>query len=230
MFMTDSTQTTSTDPNPANGQSPATAEPQVHAPVVETPAQEEAAEEIKGPPAQWYALHVLSGQEKKVKDSIERRIKTEEMADLIREVVIPTERVSEVKRGKKIESERKLYPGYVFINMALHDENKQIIERSWYFIRETAGVIGYADGEHPIPMRQQEVDAMLGQMREGEEKVMPKVAFAIGDKVKVGDGPFQNQEGIIEEIDPERGKLRVSVSMFGRSTPVELEYWQVEKS
>lgn len=181
-------------------------------------------------PAQWYALHVLSGQEKKVKDNIEKRVKTEEMGDLIREVIIPVERVSEVKRGKKIESERKLYPGYVFVNMVLQDAEKKVVDRSWYFIRETPGVIGYADGEHPIPMRQAEVDAMLGQMREREEKVLPKVAFQLGDKVKVGDGPFQSQEGIIEEIDPERGKLRVSVSMFGRSTPVELEYWQVEKA
>jgi transcriptional antiterminator NusG len=184
----------------------------------------------EGTPAQWYALHVLSGQEKKVKENIEKRIKTEEMGDLVREVIIPVERVSEVKRGKKIESERKLYPGYVFVNVMLHDEEKKIVERSWYFIRETNGVIGFADGEHPIPMRQAEVDAMLGQMHEREEKVVPKVAFNIGDKVKVGDGPFQNQEGVIEEIDADRGKLRVSVSMFGRSTPVELEYWQVEKT
>jgi transcription termination/antitermination protein NusG len=182
------------------------------------------------PPAQWYAMHVLSGQEKRVKDNIEKRIKTEEMGDLIREVVIPAERVSEVKRGKKIESERKLYPGYVFVHMALMDENRNILDKTWYFIRETNGVIGFANGEKPIPMPQSEVDAMLGQMREREEKVMPKVAFNVGDKVKVGDGPFQSQEGIIEKIDAERGKLHVSVSMFGRSTPVELEYWQVEKS
>lgn len=181
-------------------------------------------------PSQWYALHVLSSYEKKVKDSMEKRIKTEEMGDLIKEIVIPVERVSEVKRGKKIESERKLYPGYVFVNMSLIDENKNIVEKAWYFVRDTNGVIGYADGEQPIPMRQSEVDAMLGQMREREEQVMPKVAFAVGEKVKVGDGPFQSQEGIVEEVFPETGKLRVSVSMFGRSTPVELEYWQVEKS
>ena len=180
-------------------------------------------------PAQWYALHVLSSYEKKVKDSMEKRIKTEEMGDLIHEIVIPVERVSEVKRGKKIESERKLYPGYVFVNMSLLDEQKNIVEKCWYFVRDTNGVIGYADGEQPIPMRQSEVDAMLGQMREREEQVMPKVAFQVGEKVKVGDGPFQSQEGIVEEVFPETGKLRVSVSMFGRSTPVELEYWQVEK-
>jgi transcriptional antiterminator NusG len=182
------------------------------------------------PPPQWYALHVLSGQEKKVKESLERRAKTEEMGDLIREVVIPTERVSEVKRGKKIESERKLHPGYVYVNMYLRDEEKKLVERTWYFIRETNGVIGFADGDNPQPIRASEVDTMLGQMREREEKVLPKIAFTIGDKVKVGDGPFQNQEGLIEAVDMDRGKLKVSVNMFGRSTSLELEYWQVDKT
>ena len=181
-------------------------------------------------PPQWYALHVLSGQEKKVKESLERRAKTEEMGDLIREVVIPTERVSEVKRGKKIESERKLHPGYVYINMFLRDEEKKLVERTWYFVRETNGVIGFADGDNPQPIRASEVDTMLGQMREREEKVLPKVAFSVGDKVKVGAGPFQNQEGLIEGVDMERGKLKVSVNMFGRSTSLELEYWQVDKT
>jgi transcription termination/antitermination protein NusG len=182
------------------------------------------------PPPQWYALHVLSGQEKKVKESLERRAKTEEMGDLIREVVIPTERVSEVKRGKKIESERKLHPGYVYVNMFLRDDEKKLVERTWYFVRETNGVIGFADGDNPQPIRLDEVEIMLGQMREREEKVLPKVAFSLGDKVKVGDGPFQNQEGLIEGVDMERGKLKVSVNMFGRSTSLELEYWQVDKT
>ena len=191
--------------------------------------------ETETPPApepvpQWYALHVLSGQEKKVKESLERRAKTEEMGDLIREVVIPTERVSEVKRGKKIESERKLHPGYVYVNMYLRDEEKKLVDRTWYFVRETSGVIGFADGDNPQPIRASEVDIMLGQMREREEKVLPKVAFSLGDKVKVGDGPFQNQEGLIEGVDMERGKLKVSVNMFGRSTSLELEYWQVDKT
>ena len=181
-------------------------------------------------PPQWYALHVLSGQEKKVKESLERRAKTEEMGDLIRDVVIPTERVSEVKRGKKIESERKLHPGYVYVNMFLRDEEKKLVERTWYFIRETNGVIGFADGDNPQPIRADEVDTMLGQMREREEKVLPKIAFSVGDKVKVGDGPFQNQEGLIEAVDMDRGKLKVSVNMFGRSTSLELEYWQVDKT
>jgi transcriptional antiterminator NusG len=191
---------------------------------------ETAAPEKPELPPQWYALHVLSGQEKKVKESLERRAKTEEMGDLIREVVIPTERVSEVKRGKKIESERKLHPGYVYVNMKLRDDEKKLVERTWYFVRETNGVIGFADGDNPMPIRADEVATMLGQMREREEKVLPKVAFTVGDKVKVGDGPFQNQEGLIEAVDMERGKLKVSVNMFGRSTTLELEYWQVDKT
>jgi transcriptional antiterminator NusG len=199
---------------------------EIHSETVETssaPAQAELT-------PQWYALHVLSGQEKKVKESLERRSKTEEMGDLVREVVIPTERVSEVKRGKKIESERKLHPGYVYINMFLRDEDKKLVDRTWYFIRETNGVIGFADGDNPQPIRASEVDTMLGQMREREEKVLPKIAFTVGDKVKVGDGPFQNQEGLIEGVDMERGRLKVSVNMFGRSTSLELEYWQVDKT
>jgi transcription termination/antitermination protein NusG len=197
--------------------------------VTEITSETEAPHSPEVPP-QWYALHVLSGQEKKVKESLERRSKTEEMGELIREVVIPTERVSEVKRGKKIESERKLHPGYVYINMFLRDEEKKLVERTWYFVRETNGVIGFADGDNPQPIRPSEVETMLGQMREREEKVLPKVAFSIGDKVKVGDGPFQNQEGLIEAVDMERGKLKVSVNMFGRSTSLELEYWQVDKT
>jgi len=130
---------------------------------------------------------------------------------------------------KKTEVERKLYPGYVFVNINLFDDEKELIERSWYYIRETPGVIGFADGDHPIPMRKKEVEGMLSQMREKEDKVVPKVLFELNDSVRVGDGPFEGQEGVIEEIDEERGRVRVAVSIFGRSTPVELEYWKVEK-
>ena len=164
-------------------------------------------------------------------DNIVKRIKTEEMSDLIFEVLIPTERISEVKRGKKTETVRKLLPGYLIINMHLLDEQNQLVDRTWYFIRETPGVIGFAGTkDRPIPMRDQEVQTMLAQMAAREDTVKPKVTFEVGETVKVADGPFQNQSGIVEEIDPERGKLRVSVSIFGRSTPVELEYWQVERS
>ena len=179
---------------------------------------------------QWYAVHVLAGQENKVQENILKRIKTEEMEALIFEVLIPTERVSEVKRGKRTETVRKLLPGYLIINMRLFDENNALIDRTWYFIKETPGVIGFAGTkDRPIPMKTSEVETMLAQMAEREDKVKPKVSFEVGETVKVADGPFQNQSGVVEEIDPERGKLRVSVSIFGRSTPVELEYWQVER-
>ena len=178
---------------------------------------------------QWFALHVLSGQESNVFKHMNSRLRSEEMADYVYEIIIPTERVSEVKRGKKIETDRKLYPGYVFVNMHLLDENKELVGKTWYFVRETPGVIGFANGENPMPMRQSEVDAMLAQVREKEDKVTPKILFAMGDRVRVGDGPFEGQEGVIEGVDEARGRVHVAVSIFGRSTPVELEYWQVEK-
>jgi transcriptional antiterminator NusG len=180
---------------------------------------------------QWFVVHVLSGQEQKVHDSVVKRIKTEEMGEYIYEIVLPTERVSEVKRGKKTETTRKFYPGYLIINMWLIDENKQLVDRSWYFIKDTPGVLGFAGTkDKPIPMPQKEVEAMLAQVRSTDEKARPKVEFTVGEVVKVSDGPFQNQTGVVEEIDPERGKLRVSVSIFGRETPVDLEYWQVERN
>jgi transcription termination/antitermination protein NusG len=179
---------------------------------------------------QWFVIHTLSGQEQKVKDSIEKRIKVEEMAEWIKEVLIPTEKVAEVKKGKKTTSTRKFYPGYILVHMKLLDEKNQLLERSWYFVRETAGIIGFIGGERPVPLKQDEVDNILAQIEERQEKVAPKVAFEKGETVKVTDGPFQNFTGVIDEIDPDRGKLKISVSIFGRSTLVELEYWQVERA
>jgi transcriptional antiterminator NusG len=186
---------------------------------------------------QWFVVQALSGQENKVYENIRKRIITEEMGDFIYEVILPTERVSEVKHGKKTETTRKFFPGYLIVNMWLLDDNKQLVDKTWYFIKDTPGVIGFAgtkerDGRpaQPIPMRQSEVDALLAQVRGAEEHVTPKIAFTVGEMVKVSDGPFQNQTGVVEEIDPERGKLRVSVSIFGRETLVDLEYWQVERN
>jgi transcriptional antiterminator NusG len=179
---------------------------------------------------QWYVVHVLAGQENKVHDNLVKRIKTEEMGDYVYEIVLPTERVSEIKRGKKTETTRKFFPGYLMANMWLLDEKQQLVDRTWYFIRETPGVIGFAGTkDRPIAMRQSEVDGMLAQLRGGEEKVKPKISFGVGETVKVADGPFQNQSGVVEEIDPERGKMRVSVNIFGRNALVDLEYWQVER-
>jgi transcriptional antiterminator NusG len=181
--------------------------------------------------AQWFAVQVLAGQENKVLENLNKRIKTEEMSDFIYEVIVPTERVSEVKRGKKTETVRKLMPGYVLVNMWLLDENRQPVDRTWYFIRETTGVIGFAGNkERPIPMRPSEVEAVLAQVRGAEEKAKPKIEFNVGETVKVSDGPFQNQSGTVTEIDPERGKIRVSISIFGREAIAELEYWQIERT
>jgi len=183
------------------------------------------------PREQWYVVHVLSGQEQKVHDNIARRIKTEEMGDLVYEVLVPTERVSEIKRGKKTETTRKFFPGYLIVNMHLLDDQGKLMDRTWYFVRETPGVLGFAGTkDKPIPMPRHEVDGMLAQLRERKDKVKPKVTFEVGETVKVADGPFQNQNGVVEEIDLDRGKLRVSVSIFGRSAPVELEFWQVERA
>jgi transcription termination/antitermination protein NusG len=179
---------------------------------------------------QWFVLHTLSGQEQKVKDSIEKRIKVEELGEYIKEVLIPTEKVAEVKKGKKTTSTRKFYPGYILVHMRLLDEKNQLMDRPWYFIRETSGIIGFIGGDRPVPLKPDEVDSILAQIEERQEKVAPKVAFETGETVKVNDGPFQNFTGVIEEVDPTRGKLKISVSIFGRSTPVELEYWQVERA
>ena len=114
--------------------------------------------------------------------------------------------------------------------MTLLDEKRQLLEKPWYFVRDTPGIIGFVGGERPIPLSKDEVDSMLGQIKEREDKVRPKELFAVGETVKINDGPFQNLSGAIEEVDNERGKLKIAVSIFGRSTPVELEYWQVEKA
>jgi transcription termination/antitermination protein NusG len=186
---------------------------------------------VPAPRDQWYVVHVLSGQEAKVRDNLTKRIATEEMGDFVYEVLVPTERVSEVKKGKKTESKRKFYPGYIIANMWLLDDNGKLVDKTWYFVKDTPGVINFAGTKNspPIPMRPKEVEQMLAQIREREDFVKPKIEFEVGDTVKVADGPFESQTGVVEEIDPERGKLRVSVSIFGRSTPVELEYWQVER-
>ena len=186
---------------------------------------------IPAPRDQWFVIHVRSGMEMRVRDSMLRRIQSEEMGDVIFEVLLPMERVSEVKKGKKSESNRKFFPGYVIANMHLLDENNKLVDRAWYFVKETDGVLNFAGAkDHPIAMRPKEVESLLAQVREREDGAKPKIAFSPGDQVRVADGPFESQTGTVEEIDPDRGVLRVSVNIFGRSTPVELEYWQVEKA
>ena len=179
--------------------------------------------------AQWFALHTLSGQENKVKIYIERFKTAEELDDSIFEVLLPTEVVSEVKSGKKSTKVRKLYPGYVFIHLKLFGEDGKLINKPWYFVKEVAGVIGFVGGEHPAALRQSEIDEIRARIEAASGKEVPKVQYTVGEEVKINDGPFANLNGRIDEIDPERGKLRVSVSIFGRFTPVELEYWQIQR-
>jgi transcriptional antiterminator NusG len=180
--------------------------------------------------AQWFALHTLSGQENKVKIYIEKFRKAEELEEYIFEILLPTELVSEVKGGKKSTKVRKLYPGYVFIQMRLYDEEAKLINKPWYFVKETTGVIGFVGGDRPAALRQSEIDEIHARIEAASGKEVPKIQYTVGEEVKITDGAFASLTGRIDEIDPDRGKLKVSVSIFGRFTPVELEYWQVQRS
>jgi len=171
----------------------------------------------------WYVVHTMSGQERKVKANLEARVEAEEMGEFIHRVLIPTENVSEVKGGKKKISTRLFFPGYILVEMEMGD-------RTWHFVRQTGGVLGFLGDKDPIPLLQEEVQEVLGQIEDKKEKVKPKVMFEMGETIKVTEGPFINFNGVVDEINPEKGKLRVMVSIFGRSTPLELEYWQVERT
>jgi transcription termination/antitermination protein NusG len=178
--------------------------------------------------SQWFVIHTLSGQEQKVRESIEKRLKAEEMGEYVNEILVPMEKVVEVRNQKKTVTMRKLWPGYVFVNMVLLDDNNKTVEKPWYFIKETPGVIGFLS-DPPQPTPAEEVEAIKAQITASEETEKPKVSFNVGETVKINNGPFLNFSGVIEEVEPERGKLKVTVNIFGRNTPVELEYWQVEK-
>lgn len=178
--------------------------------------------------SKWYVLHTLAGQELRVRESIEKRAKIEEVDQYIDEVLVPMEKVTEVKGGRKVVTTRKLFPGYVFIRMKLFDDSGHLLERPWRFVRETQGVIGFV-GDPPVPTPDEEVERIKQQIAESEEIEKPKISFEIGETVKIREGPFENFTGVVEEIDYEHGKLKVSVNIFGRNTPVELEFWQVDK-
>lgn len=172
------------------------------------------------PHEQWYVLHVLSGQENSVRDRIIRKAKDAELSDFIYRVEVPTELISEVRNGKKTERHSKLFPGYVYANMYLLEADGTLNKDLWYFIQQIDGVISIAGSRNsPLPMRKREVEDLLPLLDAEAVAARPKVEFAVGDPVRVCEGPFQSQEGTIEEIDPEKGKLRVSVSIFGRATP-----------
>jgi transcriptional antiterminator NusG len=183
---------------------------------------DEAFRELRSHVHKWYVIHTYSGYEKVVKENLEQRLRTLGLAARVSEVLIPTEDVMEVKGGKKQVFTKRSFPGYVFVKMEVDDE-------VWYAIRNTPKVSGFVGGAKPSPLMDSEVEAILKQMRETSERPQPKVLFEQGESVRIIDGPFSNFIGVVDNIFPEQGKLKVMVTIFGRSTPVELEFGQVEK-
>ena len=173
--------------------------------------------------ARWYVIHVYSGFEKKVAESIQEQAAKKGMSDRFEEVLVPTEEVVEMRRGQRINAERKFFPGYVMVKMDLTDE-------SWHLVKDTPKVTGFLGGKgRPLPISEREAQAMLQQVQEGVDRPRPSVIFEVGETVRVTDGPFASFNGVVEDVDEEKARLKVAVSIFGRSTPVELEYEQVEK-
>ena len=172
---------------------------------------------------QWFVVHTYSGFENKVKEAIESRAKIFGMTDKITRVLVPTEKVVEVRNKQKRETEQKFFPGYVLVEMELTDD-------TWHLVRSTPKVTGFVgSGSKPVPLSQEQVADIMRQMEAGAEKPKPKSVFQRGDKVRVVDGPFVNFQGVVEDMNPERGRMKVAVPVFGRPTSVELEYYQVER-
>ena len=179
--------------------------------------------ETKTDQARWFIIHTYSGFEKKVAQAIKDQSIRKGMADQFEEVLVPTEEVVEMRRGKKVSSERKFLPGYVLAKMVMTDE-------TWHLVKNTAKVTGFlGSGGKPSPISQSEADRILRQVQEGIERPKPSITFDIGEMVRVSDGPFASFNGMVEEVDEDKARLKVAVSIFGRATPVELEYAQVEK-
>jgi transcriptional antiterminator NusG len=173
--------------------------------------------------SRWYVIHVYSGFEKKVAQAIREQADQKSLTDHFEEILVPTEEVVEIKRGAKVSSERKIFPGYVLIKMDLDDE-------TWHLVKNTAKVTGFLGGRgKPLPISETEAMRIMRQIQEGIERPRPSITFEIGEQVRVSDGPFTSFNGVVEEVDEEKSRIKVAVSIFGRATPVELEYSQVEK-
>jgi len=187
---------------------------------------------------QWFVLHTLTGQENKAQRSIEARIKLERMEEYIGRCLIPTERVTEKREGKKHVVTKKFFPGYILCELALYDDSKPadengrraIFERTWQFLRETPGVIGFVGGERPAPLKESEMAPILSDKpMDGRGYERPKVSYSVDETVKVVDGAFMGLTGQVTMVDPDKGKLKVEVNIFNRKVQVDAEYWQVEK-
>ncbi len=171
----------------------------------------------------WYIVHAYSNFEKKVAESIREQAHAQGLDDAFAEILVPTEDVVEIRRGRKVSSERKFFPGYVLVKMDMSDE-------AYHLVKNTPKVTGFlGSGSKPMPVSEREVARIIGAIEEGVERPKPTISFEIGETVRVTDGPFASFNGSVEQIDEERARLRVTVSIFGRATPVELEYGQVEK-
>jgi transcriptional antiterminator NusG len=193
--------------------------------VVETPAVESAAVQITNPDLRWYVVHAYSGMEKAVERNIQERISRAGMQGKFGRILVPMEEVVEVKNGQKKTTERKFFPGYVLVEMVMDDD-------TWHLIKHTNKVTGFVGGakNRPAPISEAEVQKIVHQMQEGTDKPRHKVEFVVGEYVRVKDGPFTDFNGSVEDVNYEKSKVRVSVTIFGRSTPVELEFSQIEKT
>ena len=191
---------------------------------------DEVVEQERDERGQWFVVHTLSGHENKVRDTILRQLRLSDRVPVY-DAFIPTEKVVEVRRGKKSTTTRKFFPGYILVRMDLYDAQGAVDEQAWYFVRNVQGVLGFLGGANkPTPLSDSEVADIMRPATGGESDIKPKITFNVGEVVRIKDGAFENFEGAIQEIDAERGKLKLMVSIFGRSTPVELEFWQVERA